>query len=219
MKERTFYTINLDMKRILIILFILLLFFAYFFFLGRVSNKEKAKNQIVEEIKKENPVDQKNESTDKLSDLENIKTEKNSETIELKSNVKEEAKTTTPVVELAEEKKQEITPAKVTKTYSKRIKKKNSKKENLNEEKETTVFYSIQLGAFSSEEQATKFKNKVIQSNKKLGKNYVPIVQKDENFFVVRLGRSNSKEELEKVIQNLDPKTQSYSMILSNQKR
>lgn len=214
MKERTFYTINLDMKRILIVLTILVFFLGYFFFLGRVSvNKDKAKNSApieTKEIKTEKPPEEK---TDKLSDLENISSEKTSETIELKE--KEEVKPVTPVVELNEEKKTEITKP-VSKIQNKRFKKKNQKKENLNEEEK--VFYTIQLGAFSSEEQATKFKTNVIQKNK-LGNKYIPFVQKDEDFFVVRLGRSSSKDELEKVKQNLDPKTQSYSMILSNQKR
>ena len=65
---------------------------------------------------------------------------------------------------------------------------------------EEKIFYTIQLGAFSSQEQANKFKENVNTKNKFPGK-YVPYILKQRDFFVVRVGKSTAKEELEKIVQ------------------
>ena len=73
------------------------------------------------------------------------------------------------------------------------------------------------MGAFSSQEQANKFKENVLTKNKFPGK-FVPYVLKQRDFFVVRVGKSTVKEELEKIVQNLDSATQASAMIVKNSK-
>jgi cell division septation protein DedD len=230
MKERTFYTINLDSKRIFVLLLIFLGFLAYFFFLGRSSVREKKNAEEVTKLEPTKHADLKTEpitekSPDELKPPEDKKSKTGIDTIELKPKPKEEAKTTPAVVEIDESKKtteeDKSEDAPLKNTVSKITKPKKLVKKKTAKEKELVVeeknYFTIQLGSFSSLEQANKVKDTVIKKNK-LGGKYIPFVQKNNDSFVVRIGRTNSKEELEKILQNLDPSSQSGAWILSNKK-
>ncbi len=223
MKERTFYTINLDITRIIILLCIIFGFMAYFFFLGRITVKDKSQKENVKplvETKDLKPIPKLTEEGD--YELPPVK---GSETIELKPAVDPSKSAVPPVLELKEEDSKsaknaelvkEEAPPTLPKAKRQYYKKKTKKKENLELIEEKNL-YSIQLGAFSSQEQAMKYKDSILKKNQFV-KNASPIVQKNANYFIVTIGKSNSKEKLEGIIQNLDPVTQSKSMIIVNQK-
>ncbi|HMZ61816.1 MAG TPA: SPOR domain-containing protein, partial [Leptospiraceae bacterium] len=116
---------------------------------------------------------------------------------------KEEKKTETKPSEVKPvEKKAEIKPPRKKKTALKKI------------EIEDQNFYTLQLGAFSSQEQAQKFKDNVV-SESKTGR-FSPFVQKNGELFVVRIGKAKDRDEIEKYLKSLDTRLQSTSMVVKN---
>jgi cell division septation protein DedD len=262
MKERTFYTINLDIRRIIFIVLILIGMMSYFFVLGNamgkksVAAKDNTSKEITDNSHTENKSNEK--SLLKSSAEENMvpapaeeKTENESEVVDLNKTTTDTTKPipvpVSPVLEVKEDLSKKpgqvvpvqpnsaktiaapgmavsvnpnpipVAPAKKT-VYPMPLKKQvpvaPAKTPIVLEEKN---FYTIQLGAFSSQEQANKFKDNVITKNKFPGK-FAPYVLKQRDFFVVRVGKSTVKEELEKIVQNLDAATQSSAMIVKNSK-
>ena len=246
MKERTFYTINLDIRRITIFVFILVGLMSYFFMLGNSMGKKSvaAKDNTTKDLTQTTTEEPKHpeKSPLKPSAEENMVPApaegepKDSETVDLKPSTQpiDSAKPipvpVSPVLEVKEDltkKPVAVTPAlpATTATQAAPLKKPVYpypvkkpvpviKTPLVLEEK---TFYTIQLGAFSSQEQANKCKDNVITKNKFPGK-FVPYVLKQRDFFVVRVGKSTVKEELEKIVQNLDAATQASAMIVKNNK-
>ncbi|MBL0263476.1 MAG: SPOR domain-containing protein [Leptospiraceae bacterium] len=203
MKERTFYTINLDVRRIVFIVAILIGLMTYFFMLGNamgkksVAAKDNSAKDLAEAHHEENKTPEK--SPLKSSPEENMvpappeeKVDgKESEVVDLKPST-DNAKAIPVPVSPVQEVKEDLTkkpvavnpvqplPAKTGQTppvavnpalpakkalYPYPAKKvlPPAKTPIVLEEKN---FYTIQLGAFSSQEQANKFKDNVITKNK-----------------------------------------------------
>ncbi|MCX8000656.1 MAG: SPOR domain-containing protein, partial [Leptospiraceae bacterium] len=86
-------------------------------------------------------------------------------------------------------------------------------KKKRQKKKQEAEFFTIQLGAFGTEEQAQKFKEKILSQSKISGGRYSPkIVQKGE-LFVVLLGRYASKEEANEAKSKLDTNLQSNAFV------
>ncbi|MCB1156915.1 MAG: SPOR domain-containing protein, partial [Leptospiraceae bacterium] len=90
----------------------------------------------------------------------------------------------------------EKAPTETKKTTKKKAKKVAKKK------KASSYYFTLQLGAFSTVEGATKLKNSIINNNKI---DDFPFIDRSGDFFVVRLGRKNTKEELDKIKASLEP--------------
>ncbi|MCX8000813.1 MAG: SPOR domain-containing protein, partial [Leptospiraceae bacterium] len=87
------------------------------------------------------------------------------------------------------------------------------KKKKQKKKLDSAEFFTIQLGAFGTEEQAQKFKEKILSQTKISGGRYSPkIVQKGE-LFVVLLGRYASKEEASEAKSKLDANLQSNAFV------
>lgn len=261
MKERTFYTINLDIRRIVFIVAILIGLMTYFFMLGNAMGKKSvaAKDNSSKELTDGNRHDENKLSEKSLlkhSAEENMvpapaeeKVDgKESEVVDLKPST-DSAKTipvpVSPVQEVKEDLTKKpiavnpvqplpsktpavanpVTPVAVSPAVpvKKPIYAYPAKKIPLAPAKTAPIvleeknFYTIQLGAFSSQEQANKFKDNVVTKNKFPGK-FAPYVLKQRDFFVVLVGKSTAKEDLEKIVQNLDAATQGSAMIVKNKK-
>jgi SPOR domain len=226
MKERTFYTINLDSRRIIIIGIIFALCMAYSFFLGRTLGKKQAIQSLASttELPKETVEEAKSEKAP-------IKTEEEIAHAEESSNNKAEvielgkpSKTVAENPEKEPEPKKEtkpVTPVANTSKPAAVIKKKpllatvpSAKK---TEEVVEKGFLTIQLGAFGSYEQAAKYREKVLNVNKSVTK-YSPSILKKQELYVVQMARSMSREELEKIKKTLDPSIQISAMIVKKEK-
>lgn len=258
MKERTFYTINLDIRRIVFIILVLIGLMTYFFMLGNamgkksVAAKDSPKETSETTRHEENKVSEK--SLLKSSPEENMVPApaedkvggKESEVVDLKPST--DATKAIPVpVSPVQEVKEDLTkkpiavnpvqpppgktaqpgpvpvnpvtpvlPAKKA-PYPFPAKKAIAPPAKTPIVLEEKNFYTIQLGAFSSQEQANKFKDNVVTKNKFPGK-FAPYVLKQRDFFVVLVGKSTAKEELEKIVQNLDAATQGSAMIVKSKK-
>jgi cell division septation protein DedD len=258
MKERTFYTINLDVRRIVFIVAILIGLMAYFFMLGNAmgkksvaakdhSSKELADGARHEESKSSEKSLLKSSAEENMvpAPPEDKVDGKESEVVDLKPST-DNAKPIPVPVSPVQEVKEDLTkkpvavnpvqplPAKTPPVVApvavnpgvpikKPIYPYPAKKAPLAPAKTTPIvleeknFYTIQLGAFSSQEQANKFKDNVVTKNKFPGK-FAPYVLKQRDFFVVLVGKSTAKEDLEKIVQNLDAATQGSAMIVKNKK-
>ena len=223
MKERTFYTINLDLRRIVILSIIFLGIVAYSFGLGMTFGKkraEKGQEPSIAGVKTEKDpqegfpeekppirseeeyLPQVNNGSEKNKSAE-TKTAETKPAPEKTDVKKEEKKTETKPPEVKPvEKKAEIKPPRKKKTALKKI------------EIEDQNFYTLQLGAFSSQEQAQKFKDNVV-SESKTGR-FSPFVQKNGELFVVRIGKAKDRDEIEKYLKSLDARLQSTSMVVKN---
>lgn len=250
MKERTFYTINLDLRRIIVMVVILIGMLSYFFILGNTMGKKSVTNKESNSSKElnEQPATDKHpeKSPLKPSAEENMVPApaegepKDSEIVDLKPStpttetakpipvpvspvleVKDDLSKTAPSVPTANQPNANTVTAPTVPlkkpVYPYPVKKPVPVPVKAPLVLEEKVFYTIQLGAFSSQEQANKFKDNVMAKNKFPGK-YVPYVLKQRDFFVVRVGKSTVKEELEKIVQNLDATTQASAMIVKNNK-
>ncbi len=193
MKERTFYTINLDVKRIAILVTILLLLVIYSFMLGHTLGKRKAEKEFTEE--------REELSLGKPKDFEPSSSPKR----ELNKQLPEAPKT--EPLDQNEESVIEDLPETAEPPISKPKKKKEKEKSNLApsdnppkkviESEEEPDFFSLQLGAFSSREQALKYKENLLTENKKF-KKLNPYIMKNGDLFTVRMGKSLNKEEMER---------------------
>ncbi|HMV41602.1 MAG TPA: SPOR domain-containing protein [Leptospiraceae bacterium] len=257
MKERTFYTINLDLRRIVVISVVFIGLLIYFFMLGNAMGKKSVaakdpSKDVADTSKAEMKASEK--SLLKPSPEENMvpappeeKTEpKDSEIVDLKPSTDTTKPIPVPAPSPVQEVKEELTkkpvaintPQPNAKTVSPVAVNPQPLNPNLPAKKpiypypakkvatlpaktpivlEEKNIYTIQLGAFSSQEQANKFKDNVITKNKFPNK-FAPYVLKQRDFFVVQVGKSTAKEDLEKIVQNLDPATQGSAMIVKNKK-
>lgn len=230
MKERTFYTINLDIKRILFLSVIFILIVGYVFLLGRsigkkqgvaantpqdnqtpASNsttdtkvapeKEKAaiKNDIVPST------DDKNKTNKEEVLVKNIKTDEKSDT--KKSSSKNDALLNSQPKEIIgseEESSEIIGEESESKPKKKKSKKKSSKKTKSTESTtptepvnlERSDYYTIQVGAYSTEEAASKVKSDLSVAGD-------VSIQKQGEYHAVRIGQASSKKGLDKILSKL----------------
>jgi len=71
------------------------------------------------------------------------------------------------------------------------------KAKKIMENEDEPDFFSLQLGAFSSREQALKYKENLLLENKKF-KKLNPYIMKNGDLFTVRMGKSLNKDDMEK---------------------
>jgi cell division septation protein DedD len=198
LKERTFYTINLDVKRIAILVSILLLLIIYSFMLGHTLGKRKAEKEFSEE--REELVSQKPKEARKADlgiDPENgSKKELDRKLLESPKTDAVDPNDGSVIEELPEtaeppiskpKKKKEKPPQSTSDLAPKKIM----------ENEEEPDYFSLQLGAFSSREQALKYKENLLQENKKF-KKLNPYIMKNGDLFTVRMGKSLNKDDMEK---------------------
>jgi len=67
----------------------------------------------------------------------------------------------------------------------------------ITENEDEPDYFSLQLGAFSSREQALKYKENLLLENKKF-KKLNPYIMKNGDLFTVRMGKSLNKDDMEK---------------------
>jgi cell division protein FtsN len=240
MKERVFYVVNLDKQRIGILsLFLFALFFSFFFLgvsVGKGRTDSPAQPQtavtLTPEITKADSQIQNSEETIPLpksqamevpmADIASIPGSTGSVSTQANITNPYYAESSTTKDEEEERKAQVVDLTKpltiVKKTETKRkevalrnqspIKEKRSiRKEAASNEK----LYTIQLGAFGTRESAESFVKKV---NHEKPKSKAFIIYKN-GFFVVQLGKSAHKEDLQKLVSKLRPETKSKAMIVS----
>ncbi|MBE7410577.1 MAG: SPOR domain-containing protein [Leptospiraceae bacterium] len=228
MKERTFYVINLDNKRIGIILVLLAVMLSSFFLLGMSIGKKKAIAENPEKPESMEVVSEKYElpGMEKKSDFS-----PNPENSGLKHSDSLAAKKT-EVIELNHSFKEEPLSGKnklsasfPDSDFSK--KPKISKKQSIKGTKEKIIklaprpakvvrneTYTVQLGAFRNKKEAYSLKNSLVQSKKGLK----PYIQKEGEMYFVRIGNSKDKKELKKIIDRLGQSLQASAMIIRSKK-
>jgi cell division protein FtsN len=204
MKEKTFYTINLDMTRIIVIIALFFLILGYVYMLGRKNPtptvSEPPQNNSSEKV----PIkDDKGPNPNLTSKTE----EPGSDVIDLstKENLDETDLLTTP------NEVEDVKPEEVKKKKSRKAVRKRKETPTISSTAPVEVLYTIQLGAFSSLEKATRFKNQVMANNKELAT--IPYIEQKDGLFLVRLGSSSSREELKKIIDSLDDSLSSIARI------
>ncbi len=205
LKERTFYTINLDVKRIAILVSILLLLLVYSFMLGHTLGKKKAEKEIAQDsIESNSPLSVEDEFA-KTTPSEKIP-KKNlavkpqdpprSEPIEpTEESVETEIPETPEIPESKPKKKKE-------KILNREAKEPKEAPKKGNDSEDEPDVYSLQLGAFSTREQALKYRENLIAENRRF-KKLKPFIMKNGDLFTVRMGRSLQKEEMEREKNNL----------------
>lgn len=216
MKERTFYTFNLDITRMIILAAVLLLIIGYVFMLGRSIGKKTGKPEdatVTTELNKTSPekvpikedkgvippTNSEDASKTKSDVVELPNKEAGTENVsnppkdnkdtskEADLTIKKDLENSTPITVEGEDNKDPIkTPIKKKKKLA----------------KARTIQYTIQLGAFSTLELANRFKTQLISNNKI---ETTPYIQKRGSLFAVKLGESTDKAELKKIIESLDP--------------
>lgn len=215
MKERTFYTFNLDITRMIILAAVLLLIIGYVFMLGRSIGKKtgKPEDAIITEQNKTSsekvpikedkgaipPTNTEDANKTKSDVVELPNKEAGTENI---SNPPKDSKDASKETDLTTKKDLEnSTPITVEGEDTKDpIKTPIKKKKKI--VKARVIQYTIQLGAFSSLEAANRFKTQLISNNKI---ETTPYIQKRGTLFAVKLGESTDKAELKKLIESLDP--------------
>ncbi|MCB1141881.1 MAG: SPOR domain-containing protein [Leptospiraceae bacterium] len=210
MKERTFYTINLDSKRIAVLLGILLVVLVYSFLLGYTLGKKKGQRETggtgtADELS----FREKESKTGKFPDETKKEKEKDELTEDSEDSIKSE------IVELKpakENEKKEASPKESSKTKSSSSKEVVTEKLTL----EYPMYYSIQLGSFSTKSQARKFRKELIANNK-IYTRFKPYIIKNGNLYSVRMGRATIKEDLDKILLKLEPDLQKTAIIVKNQ--
>jgi cell division septation protein DedD len=192
LKERTFYTINLDVKRIAILVTILLLLVIYSFMLGHTLGKRKAEKEFTDE--------REELSMGKTKDFDPPSSPKR----ELNKQIPETTKTEpldlnedTVIEDLPETAEPPVSKPKKKREKSTLTPSENPPPKKAIESEEEPDFFSLQLGAFSSREQALKYKEDLLTENKKF-KKLNPYIMKNGDLFTVRMGKSLNKEEMEK---------------------
>lgn len=194
MKERTFYTINLDLRRITILVSALILLVVYSFILGHTMGKKKAEKELAEEAE--------------ISLLRERDLKKTKEPPAIRENepVKPETKIETePVQEFAEEEIPETPELPVGKPIRKKKEKPASNViPEKKQETEEPDFYTLQLGAFSTKEQASRYKDELLNNHKKI-KRLSPYLMKNGELYTVRMGKGLSKEDMETEKNKLSP--------------
>jgi cell division septation protein DedD len=227
MREKIFYIVNLDKKRISILsLFLLGLLFS-FFFLGVSVGKGNAmaKSQEIEQVpgdKEAKPEAAQNQ----------VESSQNEETIQL-ANIapadKESGTDTNPTSQ-PEPKESEVinltTPEENIKRqeeiFSQKkappmLKKHTPKKVSNSDTTSSKLgIYTVQLVAFTSKTDADFYVKKILKENPNL-KNK-PFITHRGRFFLVRIGSSSQKAELRSLLSklNIDEKIRSQALIVKN---
>ncbi|MEM7182788.1 MAG: SPOR domain-containing protein [Spirochaetota bacterium] len=211
MKERTFYTFNLDIKRILLLLVLLIAVLVYVFLFGRKLGQRQVSQT------KENEVSQEQKETDVSNKAEIKKShgDVNPDTIkqpQTKSDVVDlnklnsedeiESETEAPLEEKKEIQESTIITSdnlsKTAATTKPVIRKKKRKPRRV--AKKSGPRYTIQLGAFSTIERATEFKSSIASNN---SLKTFPYIQPRGELFLVRLGKESNREKLQQLIDEL----------------
>jgi|JI8StandDraft_1071087.scaffolds.fasta_scaffold00316_26 cell division septation protein DedD len=233
MKERVFYVVNLDKQRIGILsLFLFALFFSFFFLGVSVGKGKTDTNVIPSPSAQTQPEIVKAESLTPTEEGIPLPKAQNMEVpmADIASNVSTQANVTNPYYaesstakDEEEERKAQVidltkhtATSKKTETKHKELtlrnqspvkEKKLAKKEVHSSEK----LYTIQLGAFGTRDSAESFLAKVNQEKPKLK---AFIIYKN-NLFVVQMGKSSNKENLQKQLSKLKTETRSKAMVVS----
>ncbi|MDX1961398.1 MAG: SPOR domain-containing protein [Leptospiraceae bacterium] len=253
MKERTFYTFNLDIPRIIIVSIVLIGIISYAFALGYSFGKKAAskievatanvpdkkdeilhsnqgnKNPLAEEEYNLDQMDEgetkkvvsKEPEKEKLKEPEKVKSkepELKSDFLDLKPETPQAPKPKVKELETAEvlnpKPQKFIPPRKPKKKY---VLKKIEPEEVVTEREQSAPTgnqFTMQLGAFSTREQADKFKEAVNSMQKP--SNFSAYIKKNGELYVVRMGKAEERADLEKYIPKLDPKIQDKVMIVKN---
>jgi len=206
LKERTFYTINLDVKRIAILVSILLLLLVYSFMLGHTLGKKKAEKEIAQESSEASvpltPEDEfsKSSPSEKISKRIPGKPPEINKAEVIESRTEESLETDIPETPEIPESKPKKKKEKLLNREPKEPRETSPKK--VNDSEDEPDLYSLQLGAFSSREQALKFKENLLTENKRF-KKLKPFIMKNGDLFTVRMGKSLQKEDMERERNNL----------------
>jgi cell division septation protein DedD len=188
----------LDVKRIAILVSILLLLIIYSFMLGHTLGKRKAEKEFIEE--RDEQVIQKPKEP-KRADL-GMEPENGSKK-ELDKKLLESPKTDavdpndgSVIEELPETAEPPISKPKKKKEKPRQLSSEPPSKK-ITENEDEPDYFSLQLGAFSSREQALKYKENLLLENKKF-KKLNPYIMKNGDLFTVRMGKSLNKDDMEK---------------------
>ena len=206
LKERTFYTINLDVKRIAILVSILILLLVYSFMLGHTLGKKKAEKEIAQDsIESVTPLsteDEFSKTTPPEKVSKRIPNNKTPEVVksEVLESTEESVETEIPETPEIPESKPKNKREKLLNREPKEPREPTPKKGNDSEDEPD--LYSLQLGAFSSKEQALKFKENLLSENKRF-KKLRPYIMRNGDLYTVRMGKSPQKEDMEKERNNL----------------
>lgn len=203
MKERTFYTINLDSRRIAILVMILVLLLVYSFILGHTIGKRKGIKEALESSEKTETNVSKLTTSTPTPTRPTIKSDEEA-SIDAQEEIAKQKRETIP---LKSESRLEETEEAPQKSEIEQKKKKPKKKS------ESGEFFTIQLGAFGTEEQAQKFKEKVLSQSKVSGGRHSLKIEQRGELFVVTLGRYPSKEEANQAKNKLDPDFQTNAFV------
>lgn len=188
----------MDVKRIAILVSILLLLIIYSFMLGHTLGKRKAEKEFIEE--RDEQVIQKPKEP-KRADL-GMEPENGSKK-ELDKKLLESPKTDavdpndgSVIEELPETAEPPISKPKKKKEKPRQLSSEPPSKK-ITENEDEPDYFSLQLGAFSSREQALKYKENLLLENKKF-KKLNPYIMKNGDLFTVRMGKSLNKDDMEK---------------------
>lgn len=225
MKEKIFYVVNLDQKRIsiLAVFFTGLLF--SFFFLGVSVGKGRTLANA--------PLPTEPEISQSLPTTDPQPTEpKQEETVQLanRSPKSDTDLLPTPSIQGQDLGKTEVIDLQAPSENTERqaqifekqtpppvVSKKTARKPSLSEDAMVRGgLYTIQLVAFSQKSDADFFRKKLIQDNPKLKTK--PFVKQKGSLYLVRIGQSDSKDDLKKILTSLklEEKVRSQAMIVKN---
>lgn len=183
---------------------ILVLLLVYSFILGHTIGKRKGAKEALGSSEKTEVTSSKPTSSTINSTRPTIKSDEEASLDAQDEIIKQKTETVPLESQVSRSEDEEI----IQKSEANQKKKKQKKKTEPQGE-----FFTIQLGAFGSEEQAQKFKEKIISQSKVSGGRFSPkIVQKGE-LFVVLLGRYSSKEEASQAKSKLDPSFQENAFV------
>ncbi|AVV50195.1 SPOR domain-containing protein [Leptospira santarosai] len=234
MKEKIFYVINLDNKRILILSAFLIGLFFSFFFLGVSVGKKREGISDEGSLTLNETKNLKIQDSIPFADPGRISSEGNNASAEIpEANVNSPSNTNSqesvafknipPATEVVEFKKPEAVSTHVEKENIETPKEPNdSKKTKRNEEKKSKqVFskvassggFSLQIAAFREKEKADELKKSI--SGKE--KNTKAIVKKSRNgYYTVRFGSASSKKEAENLTKLLPVKLRSGVIVVKD---
>ncbi|ABJ79807.1 SPOR domain-containing protein [Leptospira borgpetersenii serovar Hardjo-bovis] len=234
MKEKIFYVINLDNKRILILSTFLIGLLFSFFFLGVSVGKKRAGDSNEESLALNEFKNQKIQDSIPFSEPGQVEGNASAEIPEVNVNSPSNAnsqesvifKNIPPAAEVVEFKKPETHVEKENRTALETLSVKepsDSKKTKRNEEKKSkrisskssveSGVFSLQVAAFKEKEKADGLKKSI--SGKE--KNTKAIVKKSRNgYYTVRFGSASSKKEAESFVKLLPVKLRSGAIVVKD---
>ncbi|MCC5815518.1 MAG: SPOR domain-containing protein [Leptospira sp.] len=215
MKEKVFYIVNLDKKRISVLsLFLVGLLFS-FFFLGVSVGKGNAivQNRYDAFPQENKKVIEKPENSESTEDQTVTFSNKAPEILDSNKVSNEESE----VVDLQ-------TPGENVKRQENlhqdkpapNLQKKSPKKQITASSNTGSGSYTIQLAAFTSLSDAEFYIKRIIKDNPNLKSK--PFSKKSGKFYLVRIGGSNDQDELKNLLKNLkiDEKIRNQALIVKN---